>query len=52
MPTHKTGTAFTKPVDPVLGQAVDAWQAIRPAQPPFTDRESAGSAVSTAGGSS
>jgi integrase len=38
VPTHKTGTAFTKPVDPVLGQAVDAWQAIRPAQPPFIDR--------------
>jgi integrase len=38
VPTHKTGTAFTKPVDPILGQAIDAWQAIRPAQPPFTDR--------------
>jgi hypothetical protein len=35
---HKTGTAFTKPVDPVLGQALDAWQAVRPAQPKFTDR--------------
>ena len=38
MPAHKTGTAFTKPVDPVLGQALDAWQAVRPAQPRFTDR--------------
>jgi integrase len=38
VPTHKTGTAFTKPVDPILGQALDAWQAIRPAQPRFTDR--------------
>jgi integrase len=38
IPTHKTGTAFTKPVDPVLGQALDAWQAVRPAQPKFTDR--------------
>ena len=38
MPAHKTGTAFTKPVDPVLGQALDAWQAVRPAQPKFTDR--------------
>jgi integrase len=38
VPAHKTGTAFTKPVDPVLGQALDAWQAIRPAQPKFTDR--------------
>jgi len=38
VPTHKTGTPFTKPVDPVLGQALDAWQALRPAQPKFTDR--------------
>ncbi|MER6526104.1 tyrosine-type recombinase/integrase [Streptomyces sp. NPDC001508] len=38
VPTHKTGTAFTKPVDPLLGQALDAWQAIRPDQPKFTDR--------------
>ena len=38
IPTHKTGTAFTKPVDPLLGQAIDAWQALRPAQPKFTDR--------------
>ncbi|MEU4583295.1 tyrosine-type recombinase/integrase [Kitasatospora aureofaciens] len=38
VPTHKTGTAFTKPVDPILGQAIDAWQEIRPDQPKFTDR--------------
>ncbi len=38
VPTHKTGTAFTKPVDPVLGQAIDIWQALRPAQPKLTDR--------------
>ncbi|WEO92957.1 tyrosine-type recombinase/integrase [Streptomyces sp. FXJ1.172] len=38
VPTHKTGTAFTEPVDPILGQAVDAWQAVRPDQPKFTDR--------------
>jgi integrase len=38
VPAHKTGTAFTKPVDPVLGQALDAWQAVRPAQPKFTGR--------------
>src|SRR6185503_18247835 len=38
VPTHKTGTAFTKPVDPILGQAIDAWQAVRPTQPAFTDR--------------
>ncbi len=38
VPAHKTGTAFTKPVDPILGQAVDAWQAVRPDQPKLTDR--------------
>jgi integrase len=37
IPTHKTGTAFTKPVDPMLGQAIEAWQAIRPQQPPMLD---------------
>jgi hypothetical protein len=38
VPTHKTGTAFTKPVDPILGQAIEAWQAVRPDQPTFVDR--------------
>jgi integrase len=38
VPTHKTGTAFTKPVDPILGHAIDAWQALRPDQPKFVDR--------------
>ena len=38
VPAHKTGTRFTKPVDPVLGQAIEAWQAVRPAQPQLTDR--------------
>ena len=39
IPTHKTGTAFTKPVDPLLGRAIDAWQALRQAQPPMLDRK-------------
>ncbi len=39
VPVHKTGTAFTKPVDPLLGQAIEAWQAVRPAQPPMLDRK-------------
>lgn len=30
---HKTGTAFTKPVDPLVGQAIEAWQLLRPQQP-------------------
>ncbi len=39
VPVHKTGTAFTKPVDPLLGQAIQAWQAIRPDQPKLLDRK-------------
>ncbi|MER8162092.1 site-specific integrase [Streptomyces sp. NPDC094472] len=38
VPPHKTGSAFTKPVDPILGQAIEAWQALRPEQPKRTDR--------------
>jgi integrase len=37
VPTHKTGTAFTKPVDPLLGQAIEAWQTIRPDQAAILD---------------
>jgi integrase len=39
VPVHKTGTAFTKPVDPLLGQAIEAWQALRPSQPKRLDRK-------------
>lgn len=39
VPVHKTGSAFTKPVDPLLGHAVEAWEAVRPAQPPILDRK-------------
>jgi integrase len=39
IPTHKTGTAFTKPVDPLLGKAIEAWQAVRPEQPKMLDRK-------------
>jgi integrase len=39
VPVHKTGTAFTKPVDPLVGQAIEAWQALRPAQPRRLDRK-------------
>jgi len=39
VPVHKTGTAFTKPVDPAVGQAIEAWQAMRPAQPSRLDRK-------------
>ena len=39
IPVHKTGTAFTKPVDPLLGKAIEAWQSIRPDQPKTPDRK-------------
>ncbi|MGH3422474.1 MAG: tyrosine-type recombinase/integrase, partial [Streptosporangiaceae bacterium] len=39
VPVHKTGTAFTKPVDPIVGQAIEAWQALRPVQPSRLDRK-------------
>jgi integrase len=41
VPVHKTGTAFTKPVDPLLGQAIEAWQHVRPSQPKTLDRKTA-----------
>lgn len=39
VPVNKTTSAFTKPVDPLVGDAIDAWQAVRPAQPKFPDRK-------------
>ncbi|WP_327116426.1 tyrosine-type recombinase/integrase [Nocardia sp. NBC_01730] len=39
VPVHKTGTAFTKPVDPLVGQAIQAWQTLRPDQPKRLDRK-------------
>ena len=39
IPVNKTSSAFTKPVDPIIGQAIEAWQALRPAQPPRLDRK-------------
>jgi len=37
VPVNKTGTAFSKPVDRLLGEAVEAWQKERPAQPKLAD---------------
>jgi integrase len=37
VPVNKTNVAFTKPVDAVLGMAVDAWEKARPPQPSFVD---------------
>jgi integrase len=39
VPVNKTTSAFTKPVDRLVGDAVEAWQAVRPAQPRFPDRK-------------
>ncbi len=35
----KTVSAFVKPVDPLVGDAVEAWQAVRPTRPKFADRK-------------
>ena len=37
IPVHKTGRAFTKPVDPLVGEAIAAWEKVRPAQPELVD---------------
>ena len=37
IPVHKTGRAFTKPVDPLVAEALAAWEAVRPAQPNLID---------------
>lgn len=37
VPVNKTGTAFTKPVDGIVGEAVAAWEAVRPPQPLWLD---------------
>ncbi len=33
VPVHKTGTAMTKPIDPIVGEAIIAWERVRPEQP-------------------
>ena len=37
IPVHKTGHAFTKPVDALVGEAILAWEKIRPEQPQMID---------------
>lgn len=39
VPVHKTGVDFTKPVEPQVGEAIEAWEAVRPAQPQHRDRK-------------
>lgn len=37
IPVNKTSTAFTKPVDFVVGEAILAWEKVRPIQPALLD---------------
>ena len=39
VPVNKTSTAFTKPVDRVVGEAIRAWEQVRPAQPVARDEK-------------
>lgn len=39
VPTSKTATTFTKPVDGTVGRAIEDWQAARPQQPPLIDQK-------------
>jgi integrase len=39
VPVHKTGSSYTKPVDPVVGQVIASWEAQRPPQPALRDRK-------------
>lgn len=39
VPQNKTSRAFTKPVDPIVGQLIDAWKHVRPPQPKIVDRK-------------
>jgi hypothetical protein len=39
VPVHKTGVDFTKPVDPQVGKAIEAWTVLRPKQPAHADRK-------------
>jgi integrase len=37
VPVHKTGTSYTKPVDPVVGRFIGEWEAARPNHPHLPD---------------
>jgi integrase len=39
VPVNKTGTAFTKPVDRVVGEAIELWERERPRQPAAIDQK-------------
>lgn len=37
VPVNKTSTAYSKPVDKLVGEAIEAWEKERPSQPKITD---------------
>lgn len=39
VPVNKTGVAFTKPVDALVGEAIASYEAVRAPQPAWTDRK-------------
>ena len=39
VPVNKTSTAFTKPVDRIVGEAVQRWEQERPTQPAALDEK-------------
>ena len=39
VPANKTSRAFSKPVDPLVGELIDAWRAVRSPQPDLVDRK-------------
>lgn len=41
VPIHKTGAAFTKVVDHVVGEAIEVWERVRPPQPNLVDPKTA-----------
>ncbi|MDT8306617.1 MAG: tyrosine-type recombinase/integrase [Anaerolineae bacterium] len=38
VPINKTSGEYVKPVDPLVGRAIDAWHRVRPVSPPMWDR--------------
>ena len=41
VPVHKTGTAFAKPIDTIVGEAITVWEQLRPVQPAALDIKTA-----------
>lgn len=39
IPVNKTGSAFSKPIDRIVGEAIVAWEQIRPNQPTVIDKK-------------